>query len=70
MLEHPSNAGVRQSKPTVFYGGSRPPSPALVGLVSALLQEKNTLGREKSPRATSANSPNVTSGLGQGADPG
>lgn len=43
MLEHLSAYGV--SKPAVFYGGSRPPSPALVGLVGALLQEGTALER-------------------------
>jgi len=59
---------MRQSKPAVVYGGSELPSPALVGLVGAPLQEGTTLregdknngsGLPEAPRA-------VTAGLGQG----
>ena len=41
--ECPGGDGVRQSKPAVFDGGSRPPSRAPVGLVGAPSQEGTTL---------------------------
>lgn len=47
MFEHPGADRMRQNKPAVFYGGSGPPTPALVGLVRALLQEGTTLEREE-----------------------
>lgn len=72
MFEHPGADRMRQSKPAVFYGGSGPPTPALVGLVRALLQEGTTLerGAQEQDQQTPQSTQGVTAGLGQGADPG
>lgn len=64
----PGTDGVRQSKPMLFYGGSKPPCPALVGLVGALLLDGTTLRKE--PKSNISKLPEAPGVLLQGWDRG
>lgn len=72
--EHPGHDGVRQSKPTVFYGGSKPPSPALVGFVGAASPEGTAL--REGAKSNGSELPEAPGGVtavlgqGQGKNPG
>lgn len=67
VLEHPGTDRVRQSKPTVFYGGSSSGGLGGCSLAGGNHSEREAQEqRQQTPQSTRG----VTAGLGQGSNPG